>query len=65
MSKQEMPVLAGAIPTFERMMSRLEKLAIKQPQLARPIKAGLKFAYKYYSKMDDTDAFLLGMRKLC
>ena len=61
MSKEKMPVLVGAIPAFEMMMTRLERLATRQRHLASPIKVGLKFAYKYYSKMDDTDAYVMGM----
>jgi hypothetical protein len=61
MSKEKTPVLAGAIPSFERMMTRLEKLAVLQPHLAPAINVGLKFAYKYYRKMDNTDAFVIAM----
>jgi hypothetical protein len=63
MAKEKTPVLAGAIPSLERMMTRLEKLARQQPKLAPAIKRGLKFAYKYYHKMDDTDAYIVAMCK--
>ena len=61
MSKQKTPVLAGAIPSFERMMIRLEKLSLWQPTLTPAIKAGLGVAYKYYKKMDDTNAYIVAM----
>lgn len=61
MSKQKTPVLAGAIPSLERMMSRLEKLAEKHRELRAPIRHGLKYAIKYYSKMDETDAYIVAM----
>ena len=54
MSKQKTPVLAGAIPSFEHMMTCLERLSVQQPMLAPAIKAGLKVTYKYYKKMDNT-----------
>jgi hypothetical protein len=65
MSKEKTPVLAGTIPSFERFMTSWEKLA-KKPEnkhLAPAIKVGLKFAYKYYKKMDDTIAYVLAMRE--
>jgi hypothetical protein len=61
MSKQKTPVLAGAIPSLERMMSRLERLAKKHPELRVPINRGLKFAVKYYERMDYTDAYVVAM----
>lgn len=63
MSKEKTPVLAGTIPSFERFMMSWEKLA-KKPEnqhLASAINTGLKFAYKYYRKMDDTSAYMVTM----
>lgn len=56
-----MPVLAGTIPLFEKLMTRLENLKKKQPDLAPPIEAGLKFAYKYYNRMDSTSVYVVSM----
>ena len=61
MSKDKTPVLAGAIPSFERFMSRWERLAEKNPHLAPAINIGLNFATKYYKRMDDTDAYVVAM----
>jgi hypothetical protein len=33
------------------------------PHLAPHIQAGLKTAYKYYRKMDNTNGYVLAMRK--
>ena len=54
-------MLAGTIPSFERFMTSWEKLAKKNQHLAPAIKVGLKFAYKYYNKMDDTSAYMVAM----
>lgn len=61
MSKELTPVLAGAVPTFERFMSRWERLSLAQPHLAPAINAGLEVAYKYYKQMDNTTAYIIAM----
>ena len=61
MSKEKTPVLAGTIPSFERFMTSWEKLAERNQHLAPAINVGLKFAYKYYKKMDDTSAYMVAM----
>jgi hypothetical protein len=61
MSKEKTPVLAGTIPSFERFMTSWEKLAEKNKHLAPAIKVGLSFAYKYYTKMDHTSAYVVAM----
>jgi len=61
MSKEKTPVLAGAVPTFERFMTSWERLAEKNQHLEPAIKVGLKFAYKYYKRMDGTDAYVVSM----
>jgi len=63
MSKEKTPVLAGVIPSFERFMTNWEKLSDKNPHLSGPIKTGLKFANKYYNKMDNTRAYVIAMCK--
>lgn len=59
MSKEKTPVLAGAVPSFERFMSKWERLAEKNEHLAPAINIGLGFATKYYKRMDDTNAYVL------
>ena len=63
MSKQKTPVLAGVVLSFERMMTKLEKLAEHRPALASAINIGLECVYKYYKKMDETDAYIVSMYK--
>lgn len=61
MAAEKLPVLAGSIPVFEKLMSRLEILAVRQPALASAINVGLAVAYKYYQKMDHTSAYIVAM----
>ena len=61
MSKEKTLVLAGAVPTFECFMTSWERLAEKNQHLAPAIKVGLKFTYKYYKRMDSTDAYMVSM----
>lgn len=61
MSKDKTPVLAGTIPTLERLMDGLETLAAEQPHLEPAIAAGLESAIKYYNKLDDTKAYVIAL----
>lgn len=61
MSRESTPVLAGAIPTFERFMTVWEVLAETEPKVAPAIRVGLDVAYKYYHKMDQTHAYVVAM----
>lgn len=61
MSREKTPVLAGAIPSFERFLTSWEKLRDAKPELAPAISAGLKIAEDYYRKMDDTPAYIIAM----
>jgi hypothetical protein len=63
MSKEKTPVLAGTIPTFERFMTAWERLAARNKSLAPAIRKGLDAAYKYYKRMDNTDAYVVAMCK--
>jgi hypothetical protein len=64
MSAESMPVLSGAVPSFEIFMTRWEKLRTKYPELKPWVDVGLKWAEKYYTRMDDTDAYVVAMCKL-
>lgn len=61
LSKEETPVLAGAIPAFEIFLTKMEQLAELKPHLKPFIKEGLSFAYKYYKRMDGTSAYIIAM----
>lgn len=61
LSKEGTPVLSGTLPAFEIFLTKMEKLAKVKPRLKPFIDEGLKFAYKYYKRMDDTDAYVIAM----
>jgi hypothetical protein len=61
MSSESMPVLSSAVGLFEVFMSEWEELAQKCPKLSPLINVGLKWAKKYYSLMDNTDAYIVTM----
>jgi len=61
MSKESTPILSGSIPAFEMFMSSWEQLAEKIPRLKPFINEGLKWAFKYYERMDRTDAYVVAM----
>jgi hypothetical protein len=63
MSRESMPILSGVIPSFEGFMTKWEMLA-EHPRLKALIKPGLDLAYKYYSRMDNTKAYVVSMCKL-
>lgn len=62
-SKEATPVLAGAIPAFEIFLTKMEKLAETKANLNPFITEGLKFAYSYYNRMDNTSAYIVAMCK--
>ncbi|KAG6810443.1 hypothetical protein H0H92_011837 [Tricholoma furcatifolium] len=61
MANQKLPVLAMGIPAFEQFMTSWESAAAKHPELVAPIKAGLAMAYKYYSRFNETDTYIVAM----
>jgi len=63
MSAEKTPVLCGSIPAFELFMLKWEKLADNNKYLQGLIQPGLDLAYKYYSCMDCTSAYIIMMRK--
>ena len=63
MSAEKTPVLCSSIPVFELFMSKWEKLADDNKHLRGLIQPGLDLAYKYYSCMDCTSAYIITMRK--
>ena len=58
-----MPILSGAIPAFEGFMTKWEALCEQFPKLRFWIDIGLKWATKYYKRMDDTDAYIVTMSR--
>ena len=55
------PVLSGAIPSFELFMTQWEKLGDEHLNLKAWTDIGLKWATKYYKRMDDTDTYVISM----
>ena len=63
MSFESTPVLSHAISSFEMFMTGWEDLG-KTYDILRPwTEIGLKWAKKYYIRMDDTDAYVIAMRR--
>jgi hypothetical protein len=63
MSDESTPILSGAIPAFEMFMTTWEKLSQENRHLEEFIQKGLDWAYKYYTRMDRTRAYIIAMRK--
>jgi len=63
MSGESTPILCGAIPSFEMFMTSWEKLLHDHKSLKKYIDPGLQWAYTYYSRMDNTRAYIVTMRK--
>jgi hypothetical protein len=63
MSAHTTPVLSGAIPSFELFMTQWEQLGKDHRNLKPWTDIGLKWATKYYKRMDDTDAYIIAMCK--
>ena len=64
MSKEHTPILSGAIPSFEMFMMAWEQLGEKHPHLAQWTDIGIKWATKYYKRMDELPAYIITMCEL-
>ena len=60
MSDESTPILCGAIPVFEAFMSKWEEME-GHTRLKHLVQPGLKWAYKYYKRMDHTRAYVVTM----
>src|SRR5258708_23409900 len=63
MSSERMPILSGAISSFELFMTRWENIIQDHPSLEKYIKPSLDWAYLYYGHMDSTRAHIISMHK--
>lgn len=63
MSSETMPVLSRAIINFEVLMTRWEILGKEHNVLEPWTEIGLRWARKYYIRMDDTDSYVIAMCK--
>jgi hypothetical protein len=61
MSSKSTLVLSHAISDFEKFMTGLESLGNNYEILWPWTEIGLKWAKKYYVRMDDTDAYIITM----
>lgn len=61
MSSESTPVLSRAIASFEMFMTEWEKLGEQYEALRPWTDIGLKWAKKYYIRMDDTNAYVIAM----
>jgi hypothetical protein len=63
MSSESTPVLSRAISNFEMFMTEWERLGEQHEMLQPWTEIGLRWAKKYYTRMDDTDAYVITMCK--
>jgi len=61
MSAHATPVLSGAIPSFELLMTSWESLGKTYKNLTPWTDIGLTWAHKYYNRMDDTRAYIIAI----
>ena len=64
MSAKLMPVLSGAVPSFEIFITWWEKLCTTYPELKPWVDVRLRWAKKYYTCMDNTNAYVIAMCEL-
>lgn len=63
MSSESRPRLGNAVPHLELFMTAWEKKAEEIPRLKPFIDVGVEWAKKYYTRMDDTRAYVVAMCK--
>jgi hypothetical protein len=61
MSSESTPVLSRAISSFEMFMTEWENYGKQHKTLRLWTEIGLRWATKYYIRMDDTDAYVVTM----
>jgi hypothetical protein len=64
MCAEKLPTLSASLPNFEMFMTAWETLGSKHPALKRYTDIGLKWAMKYYRRMDNTKAYVIAMCSL-
>ena len=63
MLSESTPILCGAIPAFEKFMSKWEGMMEHFPNSKLYIKEGLNCVFKYYAQLDHTNAYIITMCK--
>src|SRR5712672_1137275 len=63
--KSVTPSLSGAVPSFKVFMTKWESLGNnpEKPYMMDLVRPGLKWAYKYYARMDYTPTYIITMCK--
>jgi hypothetical protein len=61
MSEESMPVLSGAVLSFEMFMASWEELTAKNKHMQHLVEAGLEAANKFYLQMDHTSSYVVTM----
>jgi hypothetical protein len=61
MSGEATPILSGTIPAFEVFMTEWEKIRATNSRLKHWIDEGMRWAVKYYIRMDQTKAYVIAM----
>ena len=61
---EKTPTLGNVVPQFELFMSSLEVLGSQSEELRPITDVGIKWATKYYQRMDDSWAYAIAMCKL-
>lgn len=61
MSGESLPRLGGAVPSFELFMIAWQNMATMCPRLKGWIDEGLKWARKYYDRMDSNMTYIFAM----
>ena len=61
MCAEKLPTLAATLPNFEMFMTSWEVLATKTLNLKPYTDVGLKWATKYYRRMDQSKAYIIAM----
>ena len=61
---EKTPTLGNVIPQFELFMSLLEVLGSQSEELRPITDVGIKWATKYYQRIDDSQAYAIAMCKL-
>ena len=64
MAREYTPVLCGAIKTFEYFITAWEKMReayAEDHPIHEYVEVGIRWATKYYNRLDDTDAYVITM----
>ncbi|KAI0056879.1 hypothetical protein BV25DRAFT_1772038, partial [Artomyces pyxidatus] len=61
LSGQATPTLSLAVPAMEVFLTGWERLVAQRPHYRRFLDSALEIGRQYYTRMDDTDAYVMSM----